>query len=279
MLTVVVTAIATFLCVVIVASVFVSGAEAADITFDGDLGIDKFVYEVFFEHISPQTGHKVVLEAGAYDGVYTSNSLAFEKYLGWRSICIEANPRLFAQLKKNRPGCKCIRAGLGAKDGVLDFVLAKAYGGFKNTNYNPRITRRRKNTILRIRVQRLSDLLNSLGVHIIDFFSLDVEGGELEVLKGVDFKSTKFNVIVAESFTRTHTEKRKSTLVRCLLESNGYIFVGEIARDYVFVHSDYMSIVQESYCSKSYAGCKWSDKYHTNNTYSRVPLGLSECDI
>lgn len=42
------------------------------------------------------------LDIGAYDGVLFSNTCFFERDLGWRGICVEPTPHIFAQLRKNR---------------------------------------------------------------------------------------------------------------------------------------------------------------------------------
>ena len=36
------------------------------------------------------------IEAGAYDGYEISNTLYFEKFLGWTGILVEPNPEAFA---------------------------------------------------------------------------------------------------------------------------------------------------------------------------------------
>jgi hypothetical protein len=42
-------------------------------------------------------------------------------------------------------------------------------------------------------------LIDSKSPEVIDFFSLDVEGAEIEVLKGIDFTKFKFRYICVES--------------------------------------------------------------------------------
>jgi hypothetical protein len=52
-----------------------------------------------------------------------------------------------------------------------------------------------------------SILDESVSPALVDLLSLDVEGGELEVLAGVDFQKTNFRYIVIE--TRSIDEVRK----------------------------------------------------------------------
>ena len=44
--------------------------------------------------------------------------------LGWRGVCIEADPRLFAHLRHNRPLCANLNAAAGAAHGYATFVYA-----------------------------------------------------------------------------------------------------------------------------------------------------------
>jgi hypothetical protein len=47
------------------------------------------------------------VELGACDGLYLSNSLYFERSLGWKGILIEPNDNYFAQLQRNRACHTC----------------------------------------------------------------------------------------------------------------------------------------------------------------------------
>ena len=60
----------------------------------------------------------VVVELGANDGLHMSNGYFFERQLGWRSVCIEANPTVFHALVQNRPGCINIHALVGRPEGT-----------------------------------------------------------------------------------------------------------------------------------------------------------------
>src|SRR5262249_56743026 len=53
------------------------------------LGQDIFVYNTFFRERRTK-GYFV--DIGAYDGVTFSNSLFFERHLGWQGVCIEPLP-------------------------------------------------------------------------------------------------------------------------------------------------------------------------------------------
>jgi Methyltransferase FkbM domain len=52
---------------------------------------------------------------------------------------------------------------------------------------------------VRTRIRALSNLLDELGIERVDFFSLDVEGFELEVLKGLDLRRHRPKLILIET--------------------------------------------------------------------------------
>jgi Methyltransferase FkbM domain len=71
--------------------------------------------------------------------------------------------------------------------------------------------------------------------YFFDFFSLDIEGGELSLLSGVDFTSMVFGVI----FLEVNADPNRNRDIQTLLEANGYTFVMEKARSLWFVHQDF----------------------------------------
>ena len=61
-------------------------------------------------------------------------------------------------------------------------------------------------------------ILKAININKVDYFSLDVEGGELEVLKGIDFK--KINI---DAFSVEHNNYQDPKIqIRQFLEANNY---------------------------------------------------------
>ena len=64
----------------------------------------------------------------------------------------------------------------------------------------------------------------------VDYFSLDVEGGELEVLKGIDFKK-----IEIKTFSIEHSmDTDRKVKIKQLLESNNYKMTEDFEFDFFF---------------------------------------------
>jgi len=151
------------------------------------------------------------LELGALDGLRHSNTKSFED-IGWSGICIEAHPELFKLLVQNRD-CICVEALISSRASEISKFLAIDPNGPVGLSglvkdYDPRHIQRIRNECraagvsaneISIASRTLAEILNEHEVKHIDFFSLDVEGSELDVLLSVDYDYTSFGVLLVEN--------------------------------------------------------------------------------
>ena len=152
------------------------------------------------------------IEVGAFDGDQDSNTYAFEK-LGWRGVLIEADPEQYKECLANRPGSKVIHAAVGRPDakGTITFhqvTSSEKWGGMlsylqADDRQSWRVNRT-GTAINKIEVpyRSLNDILEACDLEPIDFITIDVEGGELDVLKGFDINKYNPRVIVVENNNR-----------------------------------------------------------------------------
>jgi len=164
------------------------------------------------------------VEFGATDGIRLSNSYLLEQDFDWRGICAEPNPRMFAQLARNRR-CIVSEACVAARTGdVVEFVLAEEYGGMvKDLDIDHHAKKRlayledSSNRITLI-TESLDDLLTRLDApRDIDYISVDTEGSELEILQAFPFD--RWNV---RCWTVEHNFTPRREEIRILMEANGY---------------------------------------------------------
>lgn len=80
----------------------------------------------------------------------------------------------------------------------------------------------------------LFTILAALGWTEVDYFSFDIEGIELSVLKLFPFHLVKFKVLIVEVMFYTESEKNE---LHELLQDNGYHFVRNMQVDKVYVHN------------------------------------------
>lgn len=134
----------------------------------------------------------IFLEMGGLDGLTFSNTLMFEQCLGWNGLLIEAQPNNFAKLEVNRPCAITIgEAACSVEDGPTIRMWGDAgtasMVGEDGANH------------VDVKCRPLSQMLEENGIDRINFFSLDVEGSELEVLKTLDWDKVKVDVLMVEA--------------------------------------------------------------------------------
>eukprot|EP00978_Attheya_sp_CCMP212_P012596 scaffold31509_cov56-Attheya_sp.AAC.1 len=192
------------------------------------------------------------IEMGALDGVMFSNSFVFNKGFDWKGLLIELIPSHYQKLIQNRPNeIATVQAGVCDKRRMIHYVHQPdrpAIGGiyeFASVDHRERWWRNvtlSSPQVKEIECIPLKDIVaeHGKGVHFFDFFSLDVEGSEFEVLLSIDYSSIGFGVILLEANPRNLL--RKKYAARTLLESNGYTFLMEEGKSYWFINNNFWSI-------------------------------------
>jgi FkbM family methyltransferase len=173
--------------------------------FFSQFGQDRYLQQHFFEN--KRDG--VFVDVGAFDGIAGSNTLFFEKFMGWRGLCIEADPLQFARLKTFR-SCDCVQACIADRDGTAKFLNVAdgltMMGGLVD-HYEPSdlkmVTERSAAKIVNMTTRRLDSVLAEHNLTAIDYLSIDTEGSELAILKSLDFARFKIRVLSVENNRNT----------------------------------------------------------------------------
>jgi FkbM family methyltransferase len=141
----------------------------------------------------------VFVEAGAFDGYEQSNTYFLERFRDWTGVLVEPVPELYREATRNRPGSQVFHAALGTEEQAGE-ELTMRYGGLMSlvagaqgddardaehvaTAFQYRLEDPYEFTVT---ARTLTSVLEEAGVERVDLLSLDVEGYEANVLRGLD---------------------------------------------------------------------------------------------
>jgi FkbM family methyltransferase len=136
------------------------------------------------------------IECGANDGVNQSNTWYFEKVLNWRGVLIEPNKTSFKNLKNNRSSKNIFRNVALVSE---DFKNKNEEIYLCENNLESKLTNTVNTLSQKVATETLNNILKELNVSKINFFSLDVEGYEEEVLKGLNLNIFDIDYILIET--------------------------------------------------------------------------------
>ena len=170
-------------------------------TYYGQFETDKII-DLFFN--KKTTGNAI--EVGASHGISASNTKHFEDK-GWTCMCIEPNPELYAQLRKNRPHAVKYAVGSENRDNV-PFAIVTLEGGdttaISSLEIDQKLFKQHKVKEVKevkVNLRTLDFILEEFKLFEgkqLDFVSIDTEGTELEVLKGFDLNKWRPKLLVIE---------------------------------------------------------------------------------
>jgi len=155
------------------------------------------------------------VELGANDGRLSSNTLFYEKHKNWKGILIEPAPNLYLQCRENRSPANHIVCAACVSFKYQGEFVKMIYSDSMSVSLD--VESDIGDGLAHAELGRLflkphedvfefgaiaktlnSILIDAQAPKLIDFLSLDVEGAELEVLRGVDHGAFKFRYMLIE---------------------------------------------------------------------------------
>ena len=187
------------------------------------------------------------VELGANNGIHQSNTLYYEKFRNWKGVLIEPILHNFLQCKLNRSReskffCNaCV--SFDYKDKFVEILYSNLMSiskGLESDISNPEshalegkkfLHPLEENVVFGSLAKTLNSILSeSNAPKQIDLLSLDVEGAEIEVLKGLDHTDFRFKYMCIEC--------RDIDKLNSYLEKYDYKLIDQLSHwDYVFASS------------------------------------------
>jgi FkbM family methyltransferase len=179
--------------------------------------------------------HGYFVEVGANEPASIHSQTWHLERKGWRGILIEPNPALFDELVRQRPGSRVYNLACSSPrkvgvaelkipfvdDGTIDTGKAALEVEIDHAGFPAYRT-------VTVKVVTLDSILAENNVSAIDLLSIDVEGTELDVLKGLDLKRYRPRLILVEDklvYLNKHRWLKRNgyRLVKRTLFNNWYI--------------------------------------------------------
>lgn len=188
--------------------------------FNGQFGEDKWIAE----NINlPE--HGTVIDVGADQPIYGSNTYFFEKAMGWKCVCVDADERVLDTLRAERGNV--VHSIVTDYNGVGKFLQRTEAGiSHVSSNGNAEVPAKTLNTIL--------EEQNITEVTLLD---IDVEGHELEVCRGLDWDKYKPQIVIVE-FISPAGGNIEQQLLNYFTELKVYKMVHKTTANLIFVRNE-----------------------------------------
>lgn len=190
-------------------------------SYPSEIGQDKWVIAKMFPGVT--NGH--FLDVGSGHGTIGSNTKALEE-LGWTGICVDPFPT-----HMEGRSCQMIKAVVSSVSGqTVKFHTHAGLGGIADTlgRWKEEAS---KSPAVELTTVTLAEILGrAKAPRFIHFLSLDIEGAELDALRGIGLDNYRFGAMAIEH----NEEEPKRTDIINYLRTFGYERVHTYRQDDFF---------------------------------------------
>ena len=179
--------------------------------------------DLLIEYIFRNQANGLYVDIGCQNPISNNNTYLLHRR-GWRGINIDLDQKNIDLFNLTRS---------------KDINLCIALSSSKDDDFP---------TVKKIKTDTLNNVLEKKNITLIDYLNIDVEGYELEVLKGFDIEKYKPKVVTIEyldlslkkiEFKNNNINNVLNSEIYKFFISKNYFFVGWSHSDLLFVHKDF----------------------------------------
>jgi FkbM family methyltransferase len=208
-------------------------------TFYSQAGQDFFLASLLFGAITRNNKEKLwIVDVGCNHPINYNNSYFFEKYFGCSTLAIDPIFEFSEIWSNKRPDAIFCTTAVGDRKGFIKLNLPNSSKGDNMFSFVENgVGRYEKNnfTEREVELNTLEDLFSKNKIDKILFLSIDVEGFELNTIKGINFENVLIYCLLIEN--NSNSLYGSDEIRNYLLEKN-YTFYARIGHlDDVFIHN------------------------------------------
>jgi len=194
------------------------------------LHFGEFGEDIFINRILKNINQGKYVDVGCYHPY--KGSLTFELYKrGWNGVNIDVSKTSIDLFNMSRKKDINLNLAISNFDGETFY-----YENSPINQQNSLIQMNKLQKKIKIKCLTLDTVLNNKNLDEFDYLNIDVEGSELEVIKGFNLKRFNPKLITIENNDLTIDEYLKSEVCKILIE-NDYILVNKIGVTNFFMPS------------------------------------------
>lgn len=203
---------------------------------DPSMGQSKQIREI----LGDQNGG-FFIECGALDGETRSNTLIFEKRFGWKGVLVEGDPKNFDLMRKKNRKAWSVNGCLSTFPYPNTVMFQQHFNVGKISKLEKG---KHQSGYVEVQCLPIYSILLALNTTTVDYFSLDVEGAELDVLSTIPWEKVNIKTLSVE-FYHGGKGKGKEDINKYMI-SKGYSIYSEVtnpralANDVIYAKTDFL---------------------------------------
>lgn len=172
------------------------------------------------------------IDIGTYEPLEDNNTYFF--YLrGARGVLVEPNPALIPKIKEVRPEDKVLNVGIGVTDqSQADYYIIKDLPGM-NTFSKEQAAQLPVERVVKMPLVNVNKVIAEHLGKAPDFFSIDIEGLDLAILKTLDFAKYRPKAFCAETLQLGIW--KHNTEITAFMASKDYVLAGLTVANSVYI--------------------------------------------